>query len=285
VTLLLLHSLFLACVLAAAWHAARALIAGANAGSLGVLGRYVAELDLRLVALQRPPRGRLIAAAQAVLLLVCALLAARAVNAKLVLLLAGLTLLAPIALLWREQRRRRADIERQLNALTTALANALRASRSLGQGLERARESSTGPLAQELGLVLKELRLGATVEQAMLDLSARVGSRSLESVVCALLIGRQIGGRVPEILETTGATLREMERIAGVIRSKTSEGKGQLAVMALAPPFIFVVFDRMQPGYFEPLTQSLAGLIMLLGVVVAWATSLVLARRILALEV
>jgi tight adherence protein B len=140
-------------------------------------------------------------------------------------------------------------------------------------------------LAEELGIVLKELRLGATVDEAMLNLTARVGSRSLEAVVCALLIGRQIGGRVPEILETTAETLREMERIAGVIRTKTSEGKGQLAVMALAPPFIFFVFDRMQPGYFAPLTQSLSGLVLFAGVVVAWAASIILARNILALEV
>ncbi|HKU41592.1 MAG TPA: type II secretion system F family protein [Polyangiales bacterium] len=272
----------LLCVLAAAWLVARALLAGLE--TAGPLGRYVAELDTRLLALQRPARGRWIAAGQAGLLVVLALVA-RWLDGRVVLLAAALAAFAPIALLARLQHKRRTDIERQLNGLTTALANALRASRSLGQGLERAREAATGPLAEELGLVLKELRLGATVEQAMLNLSARVGSRSLESVVCALLIGRQIGGRVPEILETTGATLREMERIAGVIRSKTSEGKGQLAVMALAPPFIFVVFDRMQPGYFEPLTQSLAGLVLSAGVLSAWAASIALARRILALEV
>jgi tight adherence protein B len=284
-SLFALKTLCLACVLSASWLAARALIAGASAGPAGFIGRYVASLDARLAALQRPAAGRFIAAGQAAILFGCALVAVRDGHAQLVLLIAGLTLVAPAVQLERMQKKRRSEIERQLNALTTALANALRASRSLGQGLERARESSTGPLAEELGIVLKELRLGATVDEAMLNLSERVGSRSLESVICALLIGRQIGGRVPEILETTGQTLREMERIAGVIRTKTSEGKGQLAVMALAPPFIFFVFDRMQPGYFLPLTQSLTGLVLLAGVVVAWSASIAIARRILALEV
>lgn len=284
-SLIALKAACLTCALGAAWLTARTLIEGAATRPEGPVGRYIAGIDAQLAALQRPAHGRYIAAAQAVLLFGCGLLGLRSGAGAALLLGSGVVAIAPTALLSRMLHKRRAEVERQLNALTTALANALRASRSLGQGLERAKESATGPLAQELGIVLKELRLGATIDEAMLNLSARVGSRSLESVVCALLIGRQIGGRVPEILETTAATLREMERIAGVIRTKTSEGKGQLAVMALAPPFIFVVFDRVQPGYFAPLTQSLTGFVLLAGVVVAWAAAIAIARKILALEV
>jgi tight adherence protein B len=283
-SLFLIKAACLACLLAASWIVARMLLEGAS-GPTSLFGRYVASLDARLALLQRPARGRSIAACQGTLLFGCALMATRGVHQEAVLAIAGLTAMAPVAFLERTQRKRRLEIERQLNALTTVLANALRASRSLGQGLERARESATGPLADELEIVLKELRLGATVDEAMLNLSARVGSSSLQSIICALLIGRQIGGRVPEILETTGATLREMERLAGVIRTKTSEGKGQLAVMALAPPFIFLIFDRMQPGYFDPLTESIAGMVLLTGVVLSWAASVAIARRILALEV
>ena len=284
-SLFLLKSLCLACVFIAGGLGARLLVSGSSASGSGPLGRYVASLDACSIAMLRPARGRFIAAGQGALLFVCGLLAIRGVKPQVVLSCMLVTLLAPSVWLKRLQNKRRTEIERQLNSLTTALANALRASRSLGQGLERAREASTGPLAEELAIVLKELRLGATVDEAMLSMSKRVGSPALESVVCALLIGRQIGGRVPEILETTAESLREMERINGVIRTKTSEGKGQLAIMALAPPFIFFTFDRMQPGYFEPLTQSLAGIILLGGVVVCWAASIVIARGILALEV
>ena len=247
--------------------------------------RYVIYLDACLYEMQLPPKGALIAGAQAAALTLTALLAAASGGKPALLGVALLVVIAPRVWLFQKLKKRRAEIELQLNSFNIALANALRASPSLGKALKRAEDVAQGPLAEELRIVLKELRLGATVDQSLLNLAARVGSVSLDAIISALLIGRQIGGRIPDILESTASTLREMERLEGVIRSKTSEAKGQLWLMALAPGAIFLIFDSMQPGYFDVLTSSAAGIFLLAIAVLAWAASIIAARKILSLEI
>ncbi len=247
--------------------------------------RYVIYLDAALYEMQLPPKGAVIAGAQAAGLTLTALMAAASGGKPWFLGVAALIVLAPRLWLFQKLKKRRAEIELQLNSFNIALANALRASPSLGKALKRAEDVAQGALAEELRIVLKELRLGATVDQSLLNLAARVGSVSLDAIISALLIGRQIGGRIPDILESTASTLREMERLEGVIRSKTSEAKGQLWLMALAPGAIFLIFDSMQPGYFDILTSSAAGLMLLAVAIAAWGASILAARKILSLEI
>jgi len=278
-----LLSLTLLC--AAAAMAASTLITRADSVPNRLVRRYVLALDARLYALQSAPRGWLILSVQVGLLAVALLALAAAGPNRWLLGAVVLVVAAPVLWLGRLGKKRREEIDRQLNTFATALANALRASPSLGKALKRMEEVVSGPLAEELSIVLKELRLGATVDQALLNLNGRVGSAQLDVIVCSLLIGRQVGGRLPDVLESTASSLREMERMEGVLRSKTSESKGQLAVMALAPPLIFVIFDNLKEGYFEPLTESFAGYVLCAVGIACWGLSVVLARAILSVEV
>jgi tight adherence protein B len=76
-----------------------------------------------------------------------------------------------------------------------------------------------------------------------------------------------------------------MSRIQGVIRSKTAESKGQLWVLGLAPPVIFLAFDTLQPGYFEPLKTPGAGPIVLAIAALLWLGSIIAAKKILMVDV
>ncbi len=280
-----LKVLSMLCLAAAAVLASHGLVMHPDSAPNRSLRKYTISLNARLYALQRAPHGLTIALGQAAALAITALVAAAIGPNPWFLLALVITLSGPQVFIMRALRKRRIAIEQQLNSFGMALANALRASPNLGKALERAEAVATGALAEELGIVLRELRLGATVDQSLLNLAGRVGSVSLDAIVSALLIGRQVGGHISQILETTASTLREMERLDALIRTKTSEAKGQLSVMALAPPFVFVAFDHLQPGYFNPLTESPAGLLVLGFAVMAWFASVILARRILALEI
>jgi tight adherence protein B len=201
-------------------------------------------------------------------------------------LLAGTPLLifGPSAWLERRRLRRLARLEQQIDGFMLTLANALRATPSLGNALAQTQKLLQEPLRQELGLSLQELRVGSSVEQSMLDLGARVRSGVLDSALLALLIGRQVGGDLPKVLETTAATLREMERLRGVLKSKTAEAKAQMWVLALTPAVILFAFNAVNPGYFEPLLRSPGGWLIATAAGVLWATSLLLARRVLAVR-
>ena len=98
---------------------------------------------------------------------------------------------------------------------------------------------------------MRLLRVGATLDQALLNIAARVGSKQLDNALSAVLIGRQVGGNLPKVLETTAAAIREMARLEGVVRTKTAEGKAQLWVLGALPMVLMLALNTMQPGYFD----------------------------------
>jgi len=100
-----------------------------------------------------------------------------------------------------------------------------------------------------------------------------------------VLIGRQVGGNLPKILETTAAALREMQRLEGVVRTKTAEGKTQLWVLALFPFFMLYAFDKISPGYFEPLTENFLGYTCAVIAFTLWVAAILWARKILNVDI
>jgi len=132
--------------------------------------------------------------------------------------------------------------------------------------------------------VLGELRVGSTLEQALGDLSVRVGSTQFDATISALLIGRRVGGDVPAILNDTATSLREIVRLQAVLRGKTADGRVQAVVLAAFPVVIAIGFDLAMPGYFAPLTDSWAGGMVMLVAGVSWIAAIVLSRRILMVQ-
>jgi tight adherence protein B len=198
----------------------------------------------------------------------------------------GLILIAvaPTVYLESERRKRVAEIENQLDNFMLALANALKATPSIGAAFGGILNVIDDPIRQDVDLAIKEMKVGSTLDQALLHMAARVGSQQLDSALSSILIGRQVGGNLPKVLETTATTLREMKRLEGVIRTKTADGRMQLWVIGAMPLVFIVGFGVMWPGYFEPLTQSFAGYAIIGFVAIAWVTALILARRVLAVD-
>lgn len=245
--------------------------------------RYVSDLERRLRLLFIERRASQIMIAQAATS--CATIALALLSGKWL----ALGLLAPIALaprivLDRMQQARVVQIERKLDSFVVALANALRASPSAGRALAMIQPVTPAPLDREIELVLREMRVGSTLEQALANLSARVRSFQLDAAMSGLLIGRQTGGNVPAILDGAAQTLREMARLQGVLRSKTAEGRVQANVLAVAPIVLIFAFDLASPGYFRPLTESIGGLIVTMLALGMWVGSVLMTRRIMAVE-
>jgi tight adherence protein B len=116
-------------------------------------------------------------------------------------------------------------------------------------------------------------------------MSARSGSRAVESALSAVLIGIQVGGNLPTVLENTALTIREMNRLEGVVKTKTSEGRAQLWVLACFPFVLLGAFNWVQPGYFDPLQDSIVGYIIVSIATGFWIGALLVARKVLAVDV
>jgi tight adherence protein B len=244
--------------------------------------RYLAELDRRMRMMFLDARPEWIVLGQLAALVV--VIAVGAGMAKVALLLLPLVIVGPVWELERQRKQRVAKIEQSLDGFVVALANALRASPSAGRALAMIQPVTAPPLNQEIELVLREMHVGSTLDQALANLSARVRSFQLDAAMTGLLIGRQTGGDVPAILDSAASTLREMLRLRGVLRTKTAEGRAQANVLAVFPAGLILIFEFAQPGYFAPLTESFSGAVIMVVALLMWGASVAMSRKILSVE-
>jgi tight adherence protein B len=276
------------------WTAVALLVLAAFLATCAVVGdpsglparywnRYEAFLGrkMRRMFVFTPPRA--ISLGQACgLALVVALIAL--IELPLWYLFAALVVFAPAAYIEAMRQKRIEAIEDQLDGFVLALANALKATPSIGDAFRSVQTIVAEPLRKEIELAVKEMRVGSSLEQALLMMAGRVGSRPLDAALSAILVGRQVGGNLPKILETTAGSLREMRRLEGVVRTKTAEGKMQLWVLGVFPFVLIFALNAVSPGYFEPLTESLVGYAVVLLASVFWISSIVVARKILMVD-
>ena len=245
--------------------------------------RHLAKLQRHLRILFLEVSATHIAIAQASALVLGVALAA-ALGQPLFLTLSLAAATGPTFVLEKMRKTRVAQIEAKLDSFVVALANALRASPSPGRALAMIHPITPAPLDQEIELVLREMRVGSTLEQALGNMSARVQSFQLDAAMSGLLIGRQTGGNVPHILDSAAQTLREMARLQGVLRTKTAEARTQTKVMAIFPLFLIFAFDYARPGYFKPLTESAAGIVVMTLAIGMWLSAVLMTRKIMAVE-
>lgn len=245
--------------------------------------RYTSSLERRLRAQFIWTRGRNVALVQlgAIIALATAstIIAIPYVYIWLILLIIG-----PSMWIDRTHRQRVEKIEQQLDGFVLALANALKTTPSIGSALASTIPILSEPTREEVELTVKEMKVGSTLDQALLQMSARIGSRQVDSALSAVLIGRQVGGNLSRVLDQTANTLREMARLEGVVRTKTAEGKMQVIVLAVLPFALVTGLNFTWPGYFNALTNSIVGYFIAAACGIMWLVAIFLARKILNVD-
>ena len=201
------------------------------------------------------------------------------------LLPAGVAPFCPAIALKRLVSRRVAAIERQVEPWINTVANALRASPSLGDAIASSATLLQPPMSQELDVLVKEYELGTPLDEALENLSERVGTRTLSATVQALKIARRSGGNLTELLQNSAESLREFARLEGVVRTKTAEGKAQVFVIGVIPLPMVLSINWLDPGFFEPLLHSLLGQLVISIALVLWLAAVLLARKILDVDI
>lgn len=196
-----------------------------------------------------------------------------------------LILIGPVLQIEMLRRKRVEELERQLDGFLLSLANALKSTPSIGAAFQSVAPVLQDPIRQEVELAIKEMKVGSTLDQALLHMAARVGSRQLDSALSSILIGRQVGGNLPKVLESTSATLREMGRLEGVIRTKTAEGKMQLWVIGCLPIVLCFGLNFAFPNYLDLLTTTVPGYCIATAIGLCWVGALILARKVLNIDI
>lgn len=242
-------------------------------------GRYVARLERHSSFLLLGHGGSQIALAQ---LIACSAFAGMtAVTRSSVF--AFLTLLAAVApplTLWKRHRARVEQLERQLDTWLLMLANALKATSSVGEAIASTVSLMPKPFSAEVDLLVKEIRLGAPLDRAINALARRIDSTVISGALATIVVARQTGGDLSRTLEHASESLRESARLEGVLRSRTAEGRGQVLVLASVPFLLCIMIAWLDRSWFEPMLNQQVGQAILATCALLWIFATVWAHHI-----
>jgi tight adherence protein B len=178
----------------------------------------------------------------------------------------------PLAYVSIVRSRRRAKLLNQLPGAFDLMARTLRSGQTITESFLCVADEAQAPIAEEFAFCYEQQNLGLSPEAAMRDLARRSGLLELKIFVMAVMIHRQTGGNMSELLDKLGKVIRERVRIRGAIRSLTAEGMMQAYVLLALPPGMFLLIWAMNPEYAGVLFVHYyllvgAGVMMLVGAI------------------
>jgi tight adherence protein B len=187
-------------------------------------------------------------------------------------------------LLFRRKRRLQ-KFAAQLPEALELVARALRAGHSLAAGFHLVSQEASDPIASEFGRVFEEQNLGIPFEEALNNLTDRVPNLDLKFFVTAVILQRQTGGDLAEILDKIGRLIRERFAIWGQVQALTGEGRLSGIVLLALPPLLFITVYRMNPDYLSLLFTDELGKKMLVGGIVMQLLGALAIRKIVNIRV
>ncbi len=171
--------------------------------------------------------------------------------------------LAPILYLRQKRSKRRSALEEQLVDAIGVMVNALRAGHSFQTAMNSISEEMTGPVAEEFGRVFRETQHGMTMQESMGRMIDRTGSDDLEMLCTAILIQREVGGNLAEVLENISGTIRARLSLKTEVKTRTASGRLSGYLVGALPVVLLVAISVINPEYSDPLFHTELGRIML----------------------
>ena len=173
----------------------------------------------------------------------------------------------------------------QLADMLTMVANSLRAGFGLLQGLDLAAEQSQPPMSPELNHLLRDTRMGASIETALESMGERVGSYDMDVIITAILIQRSVGSNLSEVLEKVAHTIRERARIQGEINTLTAQKKLSGVVIGLMPPAVVLLMLAVNFSYMSALFADPLGRFLLVVAIVLDIVGILAIKRIVSVDI
>ena len=199
--------------------------------------------------------------------------------------LALVGLILPRQYVNQAKKRRAAKLEAQLVDALTLIANALRAGHSFMQALELVSHDTAPPLAPELARVLREARLGLSIDEAFGKLVSRFDSRDLELVVTGVLIQRQVGGNLASVLDGIASTIEKRIKARAKVRALTAQGRLSAWVVSLLPFALSGLVFGAYPDFGRVMLVNPLGIAMLVGAAALLVMGIFIIRKVVNIDV
>src|SRR5258708_1391799 len=190
-------------------------------------------------------------------------------------------------MLWLMLRRKRRfkRFAKQLPDALELISRALRAGHSLASGFNLVAEEMTAPVGTEFRKAFEEQNLGIPLDEALEGMTERMPNLDLKFFATAVILQRQTGGDLAEILDKIGHLVRERFKIWGQVQALTGEGRLSGIVLLALPPALFLAVYHLNAEYVMPLFTDPLGKQMLAGGVIMQILGALVIRKIVNIRV
>ncbi len=169
----------------------------------------------------------------------------------------------PKLIISRRKKERIKEFDSQLNEGIMIISNSLKAGYSFLQAVAAVAEETQDPFSMEFKKLFKEISLGISEEIAMKNLTERMESGDLKLIINAILIQKDIGGNLSEILDNIGETIRERQKIQEELKTLTAQGKLSGIIVMLIPIGLGLIIYLFNKEYILLLFNTPIGLLMI----------------------
>ena len=153
-------------------------------------------------------------------------------------------------------KRRMKQFTNQLGDAIAMMSNAIKSGFTFQQAMDIVAKEIKGPISEEFVRALNEIQLGVTLEEALEGICQRVKDDDFEMVAMSVVIQRQVGGNLSQILDTVGETIRDRIKLRGEIKSLTAEGVISGWTIALLPVIVGLFCNAVNPDYFKGMLDT-----------------------------
>src|SRR5215470_16299047 len=192
---------------------------------------------------------------------------------------------SPIAYLLFQRYSRLEKCDAQLPQAIELMARALRAGHALQSAIEMVSHDVPEPLAGEFRMVHEEQLLGLPIRDALVNLLERIPRDDMRFLTTALLLQKETGGNLVQILETTAGVMRERVRLRGQIRIYTAQARVTAWVVSLLPFAMFLLLNLVNPGYENIMLKDPTGRTLVYIGLFMWAAGILAIRKLIAIKV
>jgi tight adherence protein B len=185
----------------------------------------------------------------------------------------------------RLKRKRIEKFRSQFPEALDLIARALKAGHSLNSGMKLAADEFGDPLGPEFDETLREINFGVSVADALKNFAGRIECPELKYFVVAVILQRETGGNLAELVESLAYLIREKFKFQGKVRTLSAEGRLS-AIILVAIPFLFAIYLHFSnPEYLGLLFSAPIGRIMVAGAIIMMAVGMLVMKKMVTIKV
>jgi tight adherence protein B len=191
----------------------------------------------------------------------------------------------PVIVVLRARIKRLQRLEAQLPDAIDLMGRAMRAGHAFPTALSMVGDEMNDPIGNEFRTLFDEINYGVTLQDALLNILSRVPSTDLQYFVVALLIQRETGGNLAELLDNISSIVRSRIKLMGEVRTLSAEGRLSAWILGLLPFATALMIQVINPGFLKVLWTDPTGLRLVYGALVMMAFGIWWMSRIIKIRV